>query len=59
MKTSDGTVAFTGQTAFRKAADNVETAWANQTPNGNFLGSDVFECDFSSFATPGDRKSVV
>ena len=48
-----GATAFTGQLAFRKPATQAETGQAADTPNGNFLGADVYECDFSSFTRPG------
>ena len=48
-----GATAFTGQLAFRKLATQAETGQAADTPNGNFLGADVYECDFSSFTRPG------
>jgi hypothetical protein len=44
---------FTGQLAFRKSATNAETGQISDTPNGNFLGADVYECDFSTFIRPG------
>lgn len=50
---------FSGKLTFRKAADNMETGWVNDTPNNNFLGAEVYECDFSSFQTPGKYYLVV
>lgn len=47
-------VAFSGTLAFRKAADNAEFAYPSQSPNGNLLGAEVYEADFSSFRTPGE-----
>jgi endoglucanase len=44
---------FDGRVAFRKSASNPETGHPTDTPNGNFLDADVYECDFSSFKTPG------
>lgn len=44
---------FTGKLAFRKSKTNVETR-QNDTPNQNFLGADVWECDFSDFNTQGE-----
>ncbi|MEM1327456.1 MAG: glycoside hydrolase family 9 protein [Bacteroidota bacterium] len=56
---TDG-VAFTGNIAFRKTADNQETAWTAQSPpNGNFLGAEVYDCDFSTFNTPGSYRLCV
>ena len=50
-----GEVAHTGEVAFRRAADNPETLHVTDSPpHGNFLKADVYECDFSDFATPGE-----
>ena len=49
-----GSVAYTGSIAFRKAANNKETTQAGDTPDSNFLGAEVYECDFSDFTTEGD-----
>ena len=48
-----GTTAFTGQLTFRKSATQAETGQAADTPNANFLGAEVYECDFSSVTRPG------
>ena len=48
-----GATAFTGQLAFRKSATQAETGQTADTPNGNYLGAEVYECDFSSFSRPG------
>lgn len=53
MNAKTGAVVFRGELAFRAAATNKDTYQANDTPNGNFLGAEVYECDFSSFTTPG------
>lgn len=45
---------FTGNVQFRKPKTQQETAQLSDTPNGNFLGADVWECDFSDFNTPGE-----
>ncbi|UYZ64785.1 glycoside hydrolase family 9 protein [Hymenobacter weizhouensis] len=45
---------FSGTLAFRKSATNEEFAYAGQSPNGNLLGAEVYECDFSGFRTPGE-----
>lgn len=45
---------FTGKLKFRKAKSNKETYQTNDTPDQNFLGADVYECDFSNFNTPGE-----
>ena len=44
---------FSGTLKFRKAADNQETPYQDHTPNGNFLGAEVYECDFSGFGGSG------
>ncbi len=54
-----GTSVFTGPVAFRAAADQKETAQANDTPKQNFLNAEVWECDFSAFATPGSYVVAV
>ncbi len=45
--------AFTGDVTFRAAANKQETGQSADTPNGNFLCAEVWQCDFSAFATPG------
>ena len=42
-----------GQLTFRKSALNPETEKWHDTPNRNFLGADVYECDFSQVREPG------
>lgn len=54
-----GATVFQGTTAFRATATNRETYQKNETPNDNFLGAEVYECDFSSFTTPGRYRLVV
>ncbi|NJK93935.1 MAG: hypothetical protein HC905_02515, partial [Bacteroidales bacterium] len=49
-----GSSAFSGQLKFRKSKTNAETGQITDTPNANFLSADVYECDFSSFNTPGE-----
>lgn len=44
---------FETKITFRKPANNAETYQGDDTPNANFLGADVYECDFSAFSTPG------
>ena len=53
-----GDVKFTGKLAFRAAANNQETG-QDETPNRNFLNAEVYECDFSTFATPGKYRLAV
>lgn len=50
---------YTGQLLFRKNKTNIETRQANDTPNQNFLGADVWECNFSDFNTPGEYYLAV
>ncbi|WP_083925211.1 glycoside hydrolase family 9 protein [Flexithrix dorotheae] len=45
---------FTGSLTFRKDALNPETGQVGDTPQDNFVGADVYECDFSQFKTPGE-----
>lgn len=55
-----GKKAFTGQVRFRRAKDAPETFHKSDSPpHGNFLGVDVWECDFSAFKTPGTYTTVV
>ncbi|MBM3495039.1 MAG: hypothetical protein FJX72_12080 [Armatimonadetes bacterium] len=53
VDTKTGRRAYSGKVAFRMPATQQETYHLSDTPNGNFLGADVAECDFSGFATPG------
>lgn len=50
---------FSGKLEFRKNKTNVETMQSGDTPNQNFLGADVWECDFSEFTTPGEYLLAV
>lgn len=59
VRTSDDVVVFTGQVTFRKAFNAAETGQLNETPNQNFIGADVYECDFSAFQTPGEYRLSV
>ena len=45
---------FTGTLKFRKGKTNKETNQTGDTPNQNFLGADVWECNFSDFTVPGE-----
>ncbi len=56
---ASGRDVFEGRVAFRKGAKNAETQRVEDTPDGNFLGADVYECDFSAFATPGRYRVAV
>jgi hypothetical protein len=48
-----GETVYSGKLAFRKSGTNPETGQVTETPDANFLSCDVYECDFSSFTTPG------
>lgn len=50
---------FSGTLKFRKSKNNIETLQPNDTPGQNFLGADVYECDFSAFNTPGEYYLAV
>jgi hypothetical protein len=52
-------IVFEGTIKFRKSKTNAETGQLNDTPNANFLGADVYECDFSSFQQTGKFRLVV
>lgn len=54
VRTADGSVGFSASLQARKSKSNVEIAYASDTPQQNLLGADVADCDFSSFATPGE-----
>ena len=53
-----GDVKHTGALKFRAAANNEETS-QYETPNRNFLGAEVYECDFSTFNTAGKYRLAV
>jgi hypothetical protein len=59
IDTATGKPAFTGTIAFRKPRTQQETHQVHNTPGGNFLGADVWECDFSAFNTPGTYTLTV
>lgn len=50
---ASGKAAFSGTVAFRAPADQAETGQLKDTPKGNYLAAEVWECDFSAFSTPG------
>ncbi len=55
-----GDTVFAGKLAFRALASRPETAHQSDSPpDGNFLKADVYECDFSSFVTPGRYRIAV
>ncbi len=51
--------AFTGTVQFRARADQAETGQMNDTPQGNYLDAEVWECDFSAFTTAGNYVVAV
>jgi hypothetical protein len=53
VDTRSGRRTYTGRVAFRMPATQQETYHLSDTPNGNFLGADVAECDFSAVKAPG------
>lgn len=60
IEESTGAVAFTSQVAFRKDSSTQEIAYPSQSPpNGNLLGANVWECDFSSFRQNGSYRLCV
>lgn len=59
VNTKNGEKQFTGKLAFRKNKTNIETQQTNDTPNRNFLGADVYECNFSDFNVPGEYVLAV
>lgn len=52
-------IVFEGTIDFRKSKTNVETGQSNETPDNNFLGADVYECDFTAFKQTGKYRLVV
>ena len=52
LRASDRAVRFTGNYSFRKSRTQAEFG-SYGTPNNNFSGADVYECDFSSFTEVG------
>jgi hypothetical protein len=54
LDTNTGASVFDGQVRFRMAKTKAETFHISDSPPfGNFLGADVWECDFSAFKRPG------
>ena len=49
----------TGQIMKRKTATNIETGQTKDTPNQNFLGAEVYDCDFSDVTEAGNYHLVV
>ena len=54
-----GATNFTGALTFRKSATQAETGQAGDTPNANFLGAEVYECNFSAFTNAGQYVVAV
>ncbi len=55
-----GRTVFTGKLMFRAPSTQQETFHKTDSPpDGNFLKADVYDCDFSSFATPGRYRVSV
>jgi hypothetical protein len=54
-----GQSVFEGKVKFRKKSTDTETGQTNDTPNANYQGADVYECDFSAFKTPGSYRLVI
>ncbi|MFK8058048.1 MAG: glycoside hydrolase family 9 protein [Saprospiraceae bacterium] len=60
IETTSDALAFSGQVAFRKDSSTQEIAYPSQSPpNGNLLGANVWECDFSSFRQNGSYRLCV
>jgi uncharacterized membrane protein YgcG len=55
---ANGDTVLTSALTFRAKKDNLET-YQGGTPNGNFAGADIYECDFSSLAVPGEYVLAV
>ncbi len=53
------TPVYSGVLVKRKSATNAETSHPLDTPNGNFLGAEVYECDFSQVTADGNYTLVV
>lgn len=58
VRTSDNAIVFSGSVGrhrLKSAADFASTTFSNK----NFTRADVWQCDFSSFDTPGEYRLVV
>ncbi len=58
-KTGESEAVYSGTIKKRKSATNAETSRANDTPDKNFLGAEVYECDFSDVTADGEYTLVV
>ncbi|MDX2286938.1 MAG: glycoside hydrolase family 9 protein [Bacteroidia bacterium] len=56
---SAGRTVFTGTIRFRRSKTSDETGQPNDTPEQNFSGADVYECDFSAWKMPGTYRVMV
>jgi endoglucanase len=60
VSVADGKRVLSGNLAYRKPADAPETLHTTDSPpNGNFLGTDVWEADFSRLTAPGKYRLSV
>ncbi|MFO7668645.1 MAG: cellulase N-terminal Ig-like domain-containing protein [Bacteroidales bacterium] len=53
------TPVYSGVLVKRKSATNAETSHTLDTPDGNFLGAEVYECDFTEVVAEGVYTLVV
>lgn len=58
-KEGEADTIYSGTLVKRKSASNAETGQSNDTPNRNFLGAEVYECEFSEVAQDGTYTLVV
>jgi endoglucanase len=58
-KEGEEEVVFEGDLKKRTSATHPETGQAHDTPNRNFLGAEVYDCDFSALALPGEYYVAV
>jgi hypothetical protein len=59
MKDGEAEPAYEGVLSFRTGATHAETGQTLDTPNRNFLGAEVYQCDFSSVTQPGNYRLAV
>lgn len=59
VKQPTGDVVFRSTLTLRKDRNNVETGQKNDVKGQNFSLADIYECDFSSFGTPGEYVLAV
>lgn len=58
-KVGESVAVKTGTIKKRKSANNIETGQTKDTPNQNFLGAEVYDCDFTDVTQPGNYHLVV